>query len=272
MMRRQRCGLNSFGLIMRIFAALLAVFLFLSPAGCGQEAAPQLTAVIVNEYQHDPAAFTQGLVWDKGAVYESTGLRGRSSLRRVDLTDGRVEQQLDLDSRLFAEGITVFDDRIYQLTWTSGIIFQYDKRSFALRRTFPWPHQGWGITHDGSSLIVSDGSSTLYFLNPDTLTEARQVTVHDGGRQIERLNELEYVDGLIYANVWQECRIALISPADGAVAAWLDLSQICAKMRGGHEDVLNGIMFDQEGGRLFVTGKFWPALFEIRTAPAPASS
>ncbi len=253
---------------MKISAAFLAVLLLFAPAGCSQEAAPQLAAVIVKKYPHDPDAFTQGLVWDKGAVYESTGLRGRSSLRRVDLASGRVEQQVSLDSRFFAEGITVFQDRIYQLTWTSGIIFQYDKQSFTLRRTFPWPHQGWGITHDGSSLIVSDGSATLYFLNPETLTATRQVTVHDGGRQIERLNELEYIDGQIYANVWQQCRIALIRPADGAVTAWLDLAEICGQIKPGHEDVLNGIMFDQESGRLFVTGKFWPALFEIKTTPA----
>jgi glutamine cyclotransferase len=248
-------------------ALLLFVFFLFIPAGCGQGAAQQLNAVIINKYPHDPEAFTQGLVWDKGAVYESTGLRGRSSLRRVDLASGRVEQQVSLDSRFFAEGITVLQDRLYQLTWTSGIIFQYDKQSFALRRIFSWPHQGWGITHDGSSLIVSDGSATLYFLNPETLAATRQVTVHDGGRQIRRLNELEYIDNLIYANVWQECRIALISPADGSVTAWLDLSHICKQMRGSHEDVLNGIMFDQESGRLFVTGKFWPALFEIRTSP-----
>ena len=274
MMRRQHCGLNSFCLvftdvfIMKYFTALLAVFLFLTPVGCGQGAAQQLNAVIINKYPHDPEAFTQGLVWDKGAVYESTGLRGHSSLRRVDLASGKVEQQISLDSRFFAEGITIFQDRIYQLTWTSGLIFQYDKQSFALRRFFSWPHQGWGITHDGSSLIVSDGSATLYFLEPETLAETRKITVHDSGRQIAKLNELEYINGLIYANVWQECRIALIKPADGAVSAWLDLSEICAKMRGGNKDVLNGIMFDQENGRLFVTGKFWPMLFEIKTEPA----
>jgi glutaminyl-peptide cyclotransferase len=253
---------------MNFFAAFFIGLLLLVPTGCSQGAARQLKAVIVKEYPHDSTAFTQGLVWDKGAIYESTGLRGRSSLRRVDLASGKVKQQVDLDSRLFAEGITVFHDRIYQLTWTSGLIFQYDKQSFVPRRSFPWPHQGWGITHDGSSLIVSDGSATLYFLEPETLTETRQITVHDNGQQIDQLNELEYIDNLIYANVWRKCRIALISPESGAVSAWLDLSEICAKMRSGHEDVLNGIMFDQENGRLFVTGKFWPALFEIRTVPA----
>ena len=248
-------------------AAVLFIALLFLAAADSYCTARQLKAVIVKEYPHDPTAFTQGLVWDNGVMYESTGLRGRSSLRRVNLVTGKAEQQLDLDKQFFAEGITVFQDRIYQLTWTSGIIFQYDKQSFALRRSFSWPHQGWGITHDNSSLIVSDGSATLYFLEPKTLTQERRITVHDGGRQVRRLNELEYINGLIYANIWKECRIALIKPTNGAVAAWLDLTDICAKMRGGNEDVLNGIMFTPESGQLFVTGKFWSRLFAVRTEP-----
>lgn len=250
-------------------AAVCLIFSFLLVASAGSAAAPpeQLAAVIVNEFPHDPAAFTQGLAWNRGAVYESTGLRGQSSLRQIDLASGRVIQLLDDDQRFFAEGITVFGDSIYQLTWMNGVVFQYDKDSFTLRRTFPWPREGWGITHDGRRLIVSDGTSSLYFLDPATLAEQRRLTVRDRGREIVRLNELEYVNGSIYANVWQECRIAVISPEDGAVTAWLDLSALCQQMRRGSEDVLNGIMHDPEGGRLFVTGKLWPALFEIRAAP-----
>lgn len=253
---------------MKPIAALLFVLLCIPATFSGSAAPRQLKAIIIKEHPHDPTAFTQGLVWDNGAMYESTGLRGRSSLRRVDLATGKAEQQLDLDKRFFAEGITVFQDHIYQLTWTSGLIFQYDKQNFALRRSFPWPHQGWGITHDGSSLIVSDGSARLYFLNPETLAEERRITVHDDGQPIELLNELEYIDNLIYANIWKQCRIALIKPTNGAVAAWLDLTAICTQMRGGSADVLNGIMFAPESGQLFVTGKFWPRLFAIRTVPA----
>ncbi|WP_417908532.1 glutaminyl-peptide cyclotransferase [Candidatus Electronema sp. PJ] len=250
------------------------IFILFILAGCGQEAtasSTQLTAVIVKEYPHDPTAFTQGLILDKGTMYESTGLYGQSSLRQVDLATGRVIQQRDYDRQFFAEGITVLGESIYQLTWTNRVIFQYDKNSFALRRTFPWPREGWGLTHDGSSLIVSDGTAHLYFLAPDSMTEQRQLTVHDGGQEINRLNELEYVNGSIYANVWYEQRIAVINPQDGAVTAWIDLSALCARMQGNNaEAVLNGIMHDSESGRLVVTGKLWPALFEIKTVPATA--
>ncbi|WP_417915090.1 glutaminyl-peptide cyclotransferase [Candidatus Electronema sp. JM] len=249
-------------------AFLLAALLV---AGCRQQpnAGPtQLTAVIVSEYPHDQTAFTQGLVWDTNAMYESTGLFGQSSLRRVDLASGKVLQRRNYGSQFFAEGLAVFGDSLYQLTWSNGVIFQYAKDSFDLRRTFPWPHEGWGITHDGSSLIISDGSATLYFLAPDDMSERRRVTVRDRGREITRLNELEYVNGSVYANVWHEERIAVINPADGAVTAWIDLSAVCARMRSGNpEAVLNGIMYDAAADRLIVTGKLWPALFAVKTVP-----
>jgi glutamine cyclotransferase len=251
----------------------VALLALLAVAACRQippaDSSPaQLAAVIVKEYPHDRLAFTQGLAWDTGAVYESTGLFGQSSLRRVDLMSGNVMQRRDYGSQFFAEGLTVLGDSIYQLTWHNGVIFQYDKDSFALRRTFSWPHEGWGITHDGSSLIISDGSAVLYFISSENLTERRRIVAHDGGQEIDRLNELEYISGSIYANVWRECRIAVINPADGAVTAWIDLSELCARMQGDDQEaVLNGIMHDPDSGRLFVTGKLWPALFEIKTAP-----
>ena len=253
-------------------ATFLLALLF---AGCQQQpsAAPaQLTAVIVSEYPHDQTAFTQGLVWDNNAVYESTGLFGESSLRRVDLASGNVLQRRNYGSQFFAEGLVVFGDSLYQLTWSNKVIFQYDKDSFDLRRTFPWPHEGWGITHDGSSLIISDGSATLYFLAPDDMSERRRVTVRDRGREITRLNELEYVKGFVYANVWHEERIAVINPADGTVTAWIDLAAVCARMRSGNpEAVLNGIMYDAAADRLIVTGKLWPNLFEVKTVPAESN-
>jgi len=250
---------------------MLAALLFF--VGCRQQEPAvtplHLAAVIVQEYPHDQAAFTQGLAWDKGTVYESTGLNGQSSLRRVDLASGKVLQQRDYGSQFFAEGLTIFGENIYQLTWRNGVIFQYEKESFALRRTSPWPNEGWGITHDGSNLIISDGSSALYFLDPASMTEQRRITVRDQGQEIDRLNELEYIKGSIYANVWHEERIAVISPANGTVTAWIDLSAICARMRSREpEAVLNGIMYDSASDRLFVTGKLWPVLFAITTVPA----
>lgn len=254
---------------LRSLCGVLLAIVFFNAASVLLAASPtRLAAVISKEYPHDRMAFTQGLAWNKGRIYESTGLYGQSSLRRVDLATGKIEQLLQYEEPVFAEGMTVVGDSIYQLTWTNKVILQYDKENFALRRTWPWPREGWGITHDGRSLIVSDGTATLYFLDPVTLAEKRQLTVRDQGRKIDRLNELEYINGTIYANIWKECQIAVINPKDGAVTAWLDLSALCARMQGSDpEAVLNGIMYAPENGRLFVTGKFWPALFEIEIAP-----
>jgi len=256
-------------MLQHLFPALLAFALLVPPVSRSTPPPEQLRAVVVNEYPHDQNAFTQGLVWDQNAVYEGTGLHGRSSLRQVEPTTGEVLRQLDYGPQFFAEGVTVFGDSIYQLTWQNQVIFQYEKASFALRRAWPWPREGWGITHDGSSLIVSDGSSTLYFLNPKDMTEQRRITVRDQGLEIDRLNELEYIDGLVHANIWGECRIALIRPDSGEVAAWLDAAELCARMaQDNGEAVLNGIMRDPASGRLFLTGKLWPGLFEIRMVPA----
>jgi glutamine cyclotransferase len=255
---------------LRSFCGVFIAIVFFNAASVFLAAPPttRLTAVISKEYPHDRRAFTQGLVWDKGRVYESTGLYGQSSLRRINLATGKIEQLLQHEEPVFDEGITVVGDSIYQLTWTNKVILQYDKENFALRRTWPWPHEGWGLTYDGSNLIVSDGTATLYFLDSTTLAEKRQLTVRDQGRKIDRLNELEYINGAIYANIWKKCQIAVINPKDGVVTAWLDLSTICARMQGSDpEAVLNGIMYAPENGRLFVTGKFWPALFEIKLAP-----
>ncbi len=227
-------------------------------------ATPVQTYRIKNAYPHDSSAFTQGLVYSDGILYESTGLRGRSSLRRVALETGNVLQQTSLLPEYFGEGIAVFGDRIYQLTWTTGVGFVYDKKSLALLREFRYGIEGWGMTHDGKSLIVSDGSSTLYYWDPQTLREVKRLTVTDGGKPVTNLNELELVEGEIYANVWQRDRIARISPETGTVTGWIDLKGLLAAGdRSGHEDVLNGIAYDPEKKRLFVTGKLWPKLYEI---------
>lgn len=222
---------------------------------------PQFTYKIVNTYPHDPGAFTQGLVYEDGFLYEGTGLRGQSTLRRVDLTSGAVVQSLALDPELFGEGITLFGDRIIQLTLTSGIGFVYDQQSFSKLDEFSYTPEGWGLTHDGRELIMSDGSAELRFLDDESFRETSRVTVTDGDLPVQWLNELEYVEGEIYANVWQTDLIARISPDTGEVLGWIDLAGL--RRDEPSAGVLNGIAYDSEGRRLFVTGKNWPELFEI---------
>ncbi len=250
---------------------ILGVNLLLVPAGyCdSQKAKPkQFTYLIVKEFPHDPQAFTQGLAWDKGNVYEGTGLYGKSSLRRVDLQTGKIELQRDYDKQIFAEGITIYKDKIYQLRWKKNRIFQYEKQDFSLVRSSEIPCQGWGITHDNEQLIVSNGTAKLYFLDPKTLVEIRRIFVHDHQGLVSHLNELEYIDGKIYANIWMKDKIAIIDPKDGVVTCYLGLSGLSSNMKSEKKpDVLNGIMYDPEGDRLFVTGKFWPSLFEIKIVP-----
>ncbi|MFH1086890.1 MAG: glutaminyl-peptide cyclotransferase [Chloroflexota bacterium] len=227
---------------------------------------------VVRAYPHDPAAFTQGLVYADGVLYEGTGLVGRSSLRRVVLETGAVPQYLALEPPYFGEGIALWKERIVQLTWQSRVGFLYDRATFARLRSFAYLTEGWGITHDGSRLIMSDGTAILRFWDPDTLAETGQVRVHDGATPVARLNELEYVRGLVYANVWQTDRIACIDPRTGRVRAWIDLTGLLGpEDRTEPVDVLNGIAFDAAGDRLFVTGKLWPKLFEIALVPPTIS-
>jgi glutamine cyclotransferase len=229
------------------------------------EAPPVYGYRVIRSYPHDRQAFTQGLVYEAGELYEGTGIRGHSSLRRVALETGIVRQERVLPEQYFGEGITIFGDRIIQLTWQSRIGFVYDKASFKLLQQFRYPTEGWGITHDGSRLIMSDGTANLYFLEPQTFTEIDRIEVHDDQGPVVRLNELEYVRGDIYANVWQTNRIARIDLLTGRVAAWIDLAGLLsAADRQQRVDVLNGIAYDAENDRLFVTGKWWPKLFEMR--------
>jgi glutaminyl-peptide cyclotransferase len=236
-----------------------------SAAPVASETTPILTYTVVHTYPHDRKAFTQGLVFEAGVLYEGTGLHGQSTLRRVDLGTGQVLQLHTLPAHLFGEGVTVYHDRVMQLTWQSHVGFVYDKRSFAFLREFTYPTEGWGMTHDGSQLIMSDGTSTLYFLHPETFAEVGRIVVHDDAGPVIRLNELEYVQGEIYANVWQTNRIAKIDPHTGRVTAWIDLRGLLGPedMRQP-VDVLNGIAYDAQQDRLFVTGKWWPKLFEIK--------
>jgi glutaminyl-peptide cyclotransferase len=245
---------------------LIAAF---SPLVLAQTAKPAARTpvygyTVVNSYPHDPDAFTQGLIFRDGVLFESTGYNGKSSLRKVRLETGEVLQRINIDARYFAEGMTDWGNRLIQLTYTTQIGFVYDLSSFTLQKTFTYTGQGWGLTHDTRRLIMSDGTPALRFLDPESLRETGRVTVKDGSTPIEKLNELEWVKGDVYANVWLTDRIAIIAPESGQVKAWLDLTGIRGPVRSGADDVLNGIAYDAARDRLFVTGKYWSRLFEIR--------
>lgn len=227
---------------------------------------PRYTYNVVNVYPHDENAFTQGLVFEDGFLYEGTGLYGNSSLRRVELETGKVLQVHALQDQFFGEGVAIVGDKIIQLMWESHRGFIYDKNTFDLLQEFSYPTEGWGITYDGSRLIMSDGTANLYFLDPETFQRVGQVKVRDAA-PVTGLNELEYVKGEVYANVWGEEEIAVINPQTGRVKAWIDLKGIRGSENRDPDNVLNGIAYDSKGDRLFVTGKRWPRLYEIRLIP-----
>ena len=249
-----------------VFIVILVAFI----SGCF-EAAPAPAVVysyeIVETYPHDSAAFTQGLAYHNGALYESTGLYGQSSLRKVDISSGQVLKMRPLPAQFFGEGLCLWQDELIQLTWRSRGGFVWDLENFSLNCVFSYPFEGWGLAHDGEQLIMSDGSATLHFLDPATFKEVDSRLVLDEGIPVKNLNELEYVRGEIYANVWKTDRIARISPNTGEVLGWIDLAGLLCEDEKMDSDVLNGIAYDSEGDRLFVTGKFWPKLFWIEIRP-----
>lgn len=243
----------------RMPLALALVLALCSVSACAE--VPVYKVHVINTYPHDPDAFTQGLVAYNGELFEGTGRNGQSSLRRVALETGEILQRRNLGSRYFGEGITIMGERIYQLTWQSQLGFVYDRASFDLQKTFFLPGEGWGITHDGTHLIVSDGTATLRFLDPGTQSEVKRVQVTEDGVPVERLNELEYIDGEVWANVWYTDTIVRIDPVSGNIVSKLDLSGL--HQSASTEDVLNGIAWDAAAQRLFVTGKLWSALYEV---------
>lgn len=230
----------------------------------------RFTAEVVASYPHDPEAFTQGLEIREGRLYESTGLRGRSSVRRVELATGEVLQRRDVASEHFAEGLTVLDGRVYQLTWQSGVAFVYDADTFVVVGERTYDGEGWGLTQHGGALVMSDGTNVVRIVEPDTFAVTRRVSVEDGGVPVTRLNELEMVEGELFANVWMTDRIARIDLESGRVTGWIELGFLVEQVGLTDRDaVLNGIAYDDASDRLFVTGKLWPTLFEIELRPAP---
>jgi len=253
------------GFIVLLAAGIVLFFLF----SRNPDTPAAWTYKVVNTFAHDPKAFTQGLVFEDGFLYEGTGLNGRSELRKVELETGKVLQSHKLPDKFFGEGITIYGDRLIQLTYQSNVGFVYNKETFELLREFSYPTEGWGLTNDGRYLIMSDGTPMLYFLDPETFVQNRKVMVLDQDSPVWGLNELEYIDGEIYANVWPTERIVKIEPQTGEVIGWIDTEGILAPQDHSEMvDVFNGIAYDPAGRRLFVTGKFYPKLYEIKLIPA----
>jgi glutaminyl-peptide cyclotransferase len=249
-----------------LFATVLAISMLGCPA---QTAIPVYSYKVVHVFPHDGAAFTEGLFYRNGFLYESTGLPGRSSIRKVRLETGEVVQQLTVPEPYFGEGVVAWKNRLIELTYTTQIGFIYDLDTFALQGTFHYPGQGWSMTQDGKQIIMDDGTPDIRFWDPKGLKEVNRIRVTANGEAVENLNELEWVNGEIYANIWHTDRIARINPANGKVLGWIDLTGLLPKADflpepDGSEQVLNGIAYDSKRDRLFVTGKYWPKLFEIR--------
>jgi glutamine cyclotransferase len=258
---------------MRILIAVATV----AACACGPASQgagiPEYGYDVVHVYPHDPGAYTQGLFYLNGVMYESTGLNGQSSIRKVRLETGEVLQKHDIPEQYFGEGIINWKDRLLEITWKSEIGFVYDLNSFAPKGQFMYPGEGWGLTQDGKRIIMSDGTAELRFWDPETLRETGRITVTADGRPVDQLNELEWIKGEVFANVYQTYRIARIDPVTGKLTGWIDLTGILPPAdRFRQVDVLNGIAYDARTDRLFVTGKLWPKLFEIKLvkkSPAP---
>jgi glutamine cyclotransferase len=255
--------------------ALMPLFAALAPQLAGQAGtakpvatSPEYTYKVIHAFPHDPTAYTQGLFYYRGFLYEGTGLNGHSSLRKVKLETGEVVQHVDLAPEFFGEGVALLKNQILQLTWQSHVGFIYNLSDFRLVQQFSYEGEGWGLTSNGRDVFMSDGTAEIRVLDGRTFAEKRRLKVHDGDMPITQLNELEWVEGEIFANVWHTDRIARISPQSGKVVGWINLKGLLSPMyRRQPEAVLNGIAYDPRGKRLFVTGKLWPSIFEIQLAP-----
>lgn len=257
--------MGTFGRVVRAGLLLAAVSIASAQAGI-----PEYNAVVVKTYPHDPGAFTEGLLYQDGYLYESTGLNGRSSIRKVQLETGEVVQRRDLDSRYFGEGIVIWKNHLIALTYTTHIGFIFDVDGFKPVSDFHYDGEGWALTRDSTRVFMSDGTDALRILDPDSLRETGRIHVTCDGHPVHSINELEWVNGEIFANIWRSNIIVRIAPATGAIVGWIDLNAIAASAGAGRKvDVLNGIAYDPGADRLFVTGKLWPTLYQIKLAPRP---
>lgn len=237
---------------------------------CGRAVAGEVGWRVTGERPHDRQAFTQGLVFDRGVLYESTGLYGRSSLRMLDRDTGRVLRRVDLSFRMFGEGMALWNGELYLLTWKSRQVLVFDRDTFEKKRVLPLDAEGWGLAATPRGLVSCDGTDTLVWRDPITMARLGEVKVADNGRPVDNLNELEWVEGFVFANVWHEDRIAVIDPATGRVAAWLNLAALAVRVGPlDPESVLNGMAYDPEARRLYVTGKNWPKIFELQLENLP---
>jgi glutamine cyclotransferase len=239
------------------------------PAAALHAAVPTYDFKVVRSYPHDTQAFTEGLLYRDGYLYESTGLNGKSSIRKVDLASGKILQSKDIPPQYFGEGLTDWGDTLVGITWQTQTGFVFDLKTFELKSQFAYPGEGWGMAHNGKELVMSDGSATLRFLDPKTFLEVRRIKVTADGIAVDQLNELEVVEGEIYANIWHTSTIARIDPANGKITGWIDFGKLYPDAGKGvnGENVMNGIAYDAEKKRLFVTGKLWPKIYEVKVIP-----
>lgn len=249
---------------MKVLAAFIAATIMTIAQPPAGTTLPVYGYRIVRVYPHDPKAFTQGLQYLDGVLYEGTGQVGESSIRKVELETGKVLQQRDVPAPHFGEGITVWKNDLIELTWQTQVAFVYDRKTFEPKKQFKYPGEGWGLTHDGTHLIMSDGTSDLRVLDPVTFVEKRRIKVTAAGAPLRELNEVEVVKGEIFANIWMTDYIARIAPDSGKVVGYIDLRGLLSAAERARTDVLNGIAYDEKSDRLFVTGKWWPKLFEIK--------
>jgi len=259
--------------VLAVIVLCASILVILNNNASAKSAVTSYTYTIVNTYPHDTSSFTEGLFYSDGVLYESSGSGNGpyyiSTLRQEDLTTGAILQEYTLPSQYFGEGIAVVNNTLIQLTWETNIGFVYDKTTFELLRNFTYPTQGWGLTFDGTNLIMSDGSDHLYFLNPTTFQQTREIQVHEGNVTITEINSLCYINGSIYANVWLTNTILIINPETGQVTGSIDLTGLpaSAAVNSNLNAVLNGIAYDPQGNRLFVTGKDWADLYQIKLVP-----
>ena len=251
--------MKQFALVLTVCATLPAQTKTIS-----RNEAPIVKHTVVRSYPHDRQAFTQGLFFMEGQLWEGTGLEGRSSIRRVELETGKVLQNHEIGAQYFGEGLAPFGNQLFELTWKDGMMFVYDKTSMKLQKVYRYKGEGWGLTTDGKQLIMSDGSSALTFLDPATMNKVSTIHVTDRGKEVADLNELEWIKGEIWANIWRTNLIARIDPKTGRIKSFVNLTGLLSPLEAGGTDVLNGIAYDAKGDRIFVTGKLWPKLFEIK--------